>query len=155
MRRFQFLENIATADCAFLAYGKTLSEVFENSALALFETMVETKKVNPAKSYRLQAKSSNLEDLLYDFLSELVFLKDQKSMLFSKFKVRIEPQSQSLVKSESGRLPSLLNLQAEIWGEAVDPQRHRLKVDVKAVTRHLFEIKKERGKFVARVVLDI
>ena len=65
-------------------------------------------------------------------------------MVFSKFKVKIEKlQAQGY------------QLQAEIWGEKIDPQRHKLKVDVKAVTRHLFEIKKEKGKFLARVVLDI
>lgn len=144
MVKFKFLENITTADAAFLAYGKTLPELFENTALALFETMAETKKVKPAKSYRLQVTGYKFEDLLFDFLSELVFLKDEQGMVFSKFKVKIK-------KLDASRY----SLDANIWGEKINPTRHNLKVDVKAVTRHLFTIKKEEEKFLARVVLDI
>ena len=45
MKKFRFLENIATADAAFEAYGKDLNELFESAALALFETMAETKSI--------------------------------------------------------------------------------------------------------------
>ena len=144
MKAFKFLENIATADCAFLAFGKTKEELFENAALALFEVMVETKKVRSIFNFQFSIFNLNLEDLLFDFLSELVFLKDEKGMVFSKFEVKIE-------KTQA---PGY-QLQAEIWGEKIDSQRHNLKVDVKAVTRHLFKIKKEKDKFTARVVLDI
>lgn len=137
MKKFIFLENIATADAAFEAYGKTPEELFQNAALALFETMANTKTVKPLLKSHFLLPTSNLDDLLFDFLSELVFLKDEKGMLFSKFKVNVE------------------RLHASIWGEKIDPQKHNLKVDVKAVTRHLFGIKKEKDKFVARVVLDV
>lgn len=143
MKKFKFLEDIATADSAFLAYGKNPEELFENSALALFEVMAKTKEVSWARGYKLELRSSNLEDLLFDFLSELVFIKDEKGMVFSKFKVKIK------------RLFRGYKLDAEVFGEKIDPKRHNLKVDVKAVTRHLFKIKKEEDKFVAQVVLDI
>lgn len=144
MKPFKFLENIATADVAVEAFGKNLNELFENAALALFETMAETKKVSRVTSYKLQVTSSNLEDLLFDFLSELVFLKDEKATLFSRFKVKIK-------KLDAKRL----TLDAEILGEEINPEKHDLKVDVKAVTRHQFGIRKEKDRFIARVVLDI
>lgn len=144
MKKFKFLENIATADCAFEAYGKTYEQLFENAALALFEVMVDIDEVKPLHKSHFSLHTSNLDDLLFDFLSELVFLKDEKGMVFSKFKVKIK-------KLDARRL----TLDANIWGEKINPARHNLKVDVKAVTRHLFEIKKEKDKFLARAVLDI
>lgn len=144
MKKFKFLENIATADSAFEAYGKTLNKLFENAALALFETMANTKIVKPLRESHFSLHASNLDDLLFDFLSELVFVKDKRGMIFSKFKVEIKK-----LKAKSYKL------KANIWGEKIDQERHNLKIDVKAVTRHRFGIKKEKDKYVTRVVLDI
>lgn len=149
--KFRFLEDIATADAAFEAYGKTLEELFENCGLALEEVMVDTTTVNPITNYRfrrnalsraLPITNSNIEDLLFDFLSELVFLKDRDRLLFSKIKVEIK---------------KLRNweLRVELWGEVIDSSRHHLRADVKAVTKHLFKIEKEKEGYKAVVVLDI
>jgi len=40
-------------------------------------------------------------------------------------------------------------------GEAIEPQKHRLIVDVKAVTMHLFRVTKTTQGWEAVVVLDI
>ena len=45
MKKFEFLEHIADAYIA--AYGKDLAEAFENAALAMFETMTDTARVEP------------------------------------------------------------------------------------------------------------
>ena len=140
MEKFKFLEDIATADVAFEAYGKNLAELFENAGLALFETMVETKRVRPVSSLQLAIANTSVEDLLFDFLSELIFLKDSRGMVFGRFRVKI-----------SGKY----NLEGEVFGEGIDPGRHRLKVDVKAVTLHRFKIEKTKEGYKAKVVLDI
>ena len=41
--KYKFLEH--TADIMFEAYGKTLNELFENSALAIFESTANIKTV--------------------------------------------------------------------------------------------------------------
>ncbi|MBI4999720.1 archease [Candidatus Gottesmanbacteria bacterium] len=148
--KFRFLEEIATADVAFEAYGKTLDELFENCGLAVEETMVDTSTVAPAKNSKFEIRNSKLEDLLFDFLSELVFLKDRDGLLFSKIKVKLS----TYLRSDS--MPDKrLTLEAKLWGEEIDPTRHHLRADVKAVTKHLFKIEKEREGYKATVVLDI
>ena len=62
-------------------------------------------------------------------------------MLFGKFEIRIE--------EEDG-----YKLTASIWGEPVDQKKHKVRVDVKAVTYHLLEVKQVEGKWIAKVVLD-
>ena len=88
--RYRLIEGIARADIAFEAYGRPQEELFNNCAIALFEIMVDTTTVKPIKNYELGIKNQELEELLFDFLEELVFLKDAKNMLFSKFKVKIK-----------------------------------------------------------------
>jgi SHS2 domain-containing protein len=153
--RFKFLEEIATADVAFEAYGKTIEELFENCGLALMETMVDTKTMSNVPPWADQMskpklKSKNLEDLLYNFLSELVFLKDRDGLLFSKIKVKL-----STFHGGDSMPDKRLTLEAELWGERIDPRRHHLRADVKAVTKHLFKIEKEKDRYKATVVLDI
>lgn len=141
---FRFLPDIATADIAFEAYGKDISQLFENAGLALESAMVETATVKPLHSEKLKIKKEKLEELLFDFLEELVFLKDSKRLLFNRIKCDIQPAVRSW------------QLTAELRGERIDSKRHKLGVDVKAVTKHMFEIKQLPEKdWYCRVVLDV
>ena len=88
-KQYEYLEH--TADVKFLAYGKTLEEVFENAALAMFNVMVDTGEVlgevlgEVARDVFL--KSPDLESLLVDWLSELLYLFEVDEIVFSKFHV--------------------------------------------------------------------
>lgn len=139
--KFKFLEDVAIADIAYIAYGKNLSELFENAALALSDCMINPKGVKNKIKKEITLKSEKLDILLYDFLSELIFLKDTDGILFSKYKIDIDEKT--------------VSLKATCIGEQIDRKRHELRNDVKAVTMHLFEIKKQKGKYSATVVVDI
>lgn len=82
-----------------------------------------------------------MEELLFDWLAELIYLKDSKSMLFGKFEVKIE-------EKEGYRLSAF------VWGEPADQKKHKVRVDVKAVTYHLLEVKQINNMWTAKVVLD-
>jgi len=142
LERFRFLEKIAIADIAFEAYGRTLEELFESSALALFEAMVKVDTVQANQTESIQLESDKIEDLLFDWLSELVYIKDAKAMLFSSFNLKIEDKRKYY-------------LQAQAQGEKIEPGKHHLKVDVKAVTYHMLEVKRENNQWTAQVILDI
>lgn len=139
---FRFLSNIALADVAFVARGSTLPSLFESAARALTEVMVDRRTVVGRIERRLEVSSPTIDRLLYDFLTELIVLKDVDSLLFKDFSVRIEPEGARLT--------------CEMRGEEIDRERHSLRNDVKAVTMHMFGVKKVRGKgWEATVVLDI
>jgi len=140
--KYKFLEDIAIAEAAFEAYGKTEEELFENCGEALFEIMADTKKIEPKKAVEIKLSGTTLEELLFRWLSELVFLKDAKEMVFGKFEVKIKKENE-------------FKLNAMAFGESIKYPDQRLRNDVKAVTKHLFEIKKENGKFKAVIVIDI
>lgn len=141
--QYEFLEDIAIADVAFKAYGKTLEELFENAAEAVFEIMVDTSKVERKKRWEVELNSPNIDTLLYDFLSDLTALKDEEGAILGKFKVRIE-------KSNAG-----YKLKADVYGDNIDPIKYELLTDVKAVTMHMFGVKKTEEGYEATVVLDV
>ena len=137
--KYKFLDH--TADIMFEAYGNSLNILFENAALATEATMIDLKQIKQDIKRKVSLKNKNIETLLYDFLSELLYFKDAELLLFSKIKVEIKKNK-------------IYYLKAVLAGEKLN-DKHEQKVDVKAVTFHKFEIKKRAKDYVARVILDI
>jgi len=136
---YKFLEDIAIADIAFEATGKDLNELFKSAAEALVVSMCNIKKVKPNIRKDISLTKETLEELLFGFLNELVYLKDAESLLFSKFLVHVRGKS----------------LKAEIYGEKIDPKIHELDNDVKAVTLHGFKVEKTKGGWRTKIILDV
>ncbi|MAE42533.1 archease [Candidatus Woesearchaeota archaeon] len=139
---YKYIEGLTTADVAFEAKGKTLNELFESAALALFDIMAEPKKVSKKIKKTFSIEKDNLEELMYNFLDEILFFKDSESMVFNSCKVNVK-------KIEK------LKLEATLFGDKVNHKKQELKVDPKAVTMHKFEVKKEKDSYKARVIIDI
>jgi len=142
MKKYKIIEDKAFADICFEAYGKDLNELFENSAFAIFEMAVEIKTVNPNIIKKIKLTSDSIENLLYDFLSEILFFKDAEQLIFSKSKVDIKEKNK-------------ISLTAEFHGEKINPDKHPLDNDIKAITMHLFKVEKTEKGFKATVVVDI
>ena len=86
--KYRFIDH--TADVMFEAFGSSLSKVFENAALATFEVQCDLKKVDKKIKKKIKLKNENVENLLFDFLEELIYLKDAKYLVFSKFAVKVK-----------------------------------------------------------------
>lgn len=140
---YKFIEGLTTADVAFEAEGKTLNELFESAAMALFDIMANPKKVKKNIIKKFSLEGSNLEDLMFKFLDEIIFFKDADALVFSSCKV------------EAGEKEGKFMLTATLNGDRIDYKTQELKVDPKAVTMHKFEAKKSKEGYSARVVVDI
>lgn len=140
--KYRFLPH--TADTMFEAYGKSLEELFENCALATEEVMVKLETLDLEESYDIVLESDSLENLLYDFLSELIFLKDTEGLLFKKFNVTIQHKNKKY------------ELLAKCEGEIINHKKHELGDDAKAITMHEFELKQKQDRsWYAKVLIDI
>ena len=138
---YRFLPDVALADIAFEAESDSVNGLFETCALAITDIMVDPKTLRATTERRLSLTSENLDRLLYDFMTELIFMKDVDSLLFGDFEVSVSEEGTSLA--------------ALARGEQIDRVRHRLRNDVKAVTMHLFGVKHEGKSWRTTVVLDI
>ena len=143
MKKYKTLDNVAIADIAFEAYGKNLNELFENAAFAIFEESADLNKVKEKKKKTIKVEADNVEDLLYDFLSEILYLKDVHSSIFKSSKVTIT-ESKGKFK-----------LKAELAGEKIDRKKHELRNDIKAITLHMFTVKKIKQGYKAMIVVDV
>jgi SHS2 domain-containing protein len=142
---YRFVENLTVADVAFIAKGKTLEALFSSAGQAVTATMVKNLRTVRKREIRnFDLTSEALDLLLFNFLQEIVYFKDVDQLLLSRFQLRIESKD-----------PNQPHLTGQGHGERIDPARHALLVDVKAVTLHKFELVKERGGWKATVVLDI
>lgn len=141
-RRFEFLEH--TADVYIAAYGEDICEAFENAALAMFETMTDTKNVECKIKENVEVEGEDKQSLLYNWLEDLLIRFDVENMLYSKFNVL-------RIKETDGRL----KLNAEICGEQFNPEKHKQKVGIKAVTYHRMEIIEGPKSVTIKFILDI
>lgn len=141
---YRFLGDITTADVAFEAWGTTREKLFSACADALLHTMVaEPEEVERRQEITISLEHGELDLLLFDFLGELVFYKDARRLLLHADKVRISDTD------------DVFRLEALVRGEEIDSQRHKLLVDVKAVTLHRFKVVCENGAWKTTIVLDV
>lgn len=136
---YKYLEKIAIADVAFEAEGKTLKELFAECAKATFEVMVNLKSVKDIVTKEIDLEEDSVDKLLYSFLEELIYLKDVDAMVFNKFDLNVTENK----------------VTGFVYGEGINPEKHKLGQDVKAVTMHKFKVWKDKNKWKATVVLDI
>ncbi|MEM0333573.1 MAG: archease [Candidatus Aenigmatarchaeota archaeon] len=139
MKRFEFVD-ITTGDVAFIAYGSTLEELFSNAALAMFEIMVDTSKVEKIEKRYLECHGYDLESLLVNWLNDLLIFVDSENMVFSDFEVDIDENN--------------FKLKAVCYGEKINKTKHETRTAVKAATYHKIKIEKN-SVWKAQVIVDI
>ncbi len=127
MRRYESQEH--TADALVLVHGRDLSERFANAAYALFDQITDVTKVKPKGELKIALEADSREQLLVDFLQELLFVNDTEDLVFAKFDVKTDGKK----------------LEALVWGEKFDEKRHPKRSVVKGVTYHKLEFDDEKG----------
>ncbi|MGL4669110.1 MAG: archease [Methanobacteriaceae archaeon] len=128
LTKYKYFE--VTADIGFYSYGKTIPQAFENAGLAMFNVISKTSEVDNVEKRLIELKSEDYVSLLYDYLEELLFLHETEFLLFSKFNVAIE------------KISTGFKLNAELYGEIINWDKHSRKSEVKAVTFHKMAVNK-------------
>jgi SHS2 domain-containing protein len=141
---YRYLENIATADVAFQAWGDTMEDMFVAAADATVNVMVEDLNTIADREHRIiHLEADAIDMLLFQLLQELIYYKDAERLLLRVPSVHIQRQNDQF------------KLSAEAYGEELNPCKHELIVDVKAVTLHRFQVEQTESGWRAMVILDI
>lgn len=128
------------ADMGVRGIGATLEQAFEQAALALTAVVTNPAAVAPRKMIQLSCEAPDVELLLVDWLNALIFEMATRSMLFSRFEVRLKGQ----------------RLGANVWGEALDVARHHPAVEVKGATYTELKVARQAdGGWLAQCVVDV
>ncbi len=140
MKNFVYLEH--TADAEFIAYGRTVDEAFVNAALAMINLMVDPASIRPEIEKDVELSGDALDTLLYDWLSELLYIFEVDRLVFGKLEVHASGE------------PGTYHLRAKAWGESIE--RHPdIFLHIKAVTFHDLRFEKRNNIYEAQVLLDI
>jgi len=140
VERYRFLPH--TADAKFQAFGKTLEESFINAALATASLMWDWELIDKTIEHRVEVDGRDLEQLLFSFLEEIIYLLESKMFLLGGVdEIRIE-------KKNTGYI-----LVAVFKGEQYS-EKHMIFGDVKAITYNEMDIKRN-DRFMVQVVVDI
>ena len=142
------------ADVGFLARGKTLEKVFEAAALALCDCGWELARVRARKKLDITAHAATLEDLMFIWLSEILYETDAAHWVFKNFRVTSVAQS----GAGNGKKPDLgllWEIRGVARGEKFTKKRHRARTYIKAVTYHQLAVKQTNSGWQATVFLDV
>ena len=138
MKRYEQFPH--TADIGVRAYGKSLKELFENAAFAMFDILADLEGITDDLTEKFDLKAANPEELLIAWLDELLYRFYTKQIILSEFNIE-EMTDQSL--------------KATSYGRSVMANRNRLKTEIKAATYADLAIKKTADGYSVEIIFDV
>jgi SHS2 domain-containing protein len=137
IKDFEVLEH--TADVGIIAYGRNISQAFANAGKGLFYLITDLDSVIANTHRDIELTAADKEELMVDWLNDLIYLFDTDSLIFNRFDVRVTASTK---------------LKATVYGERVDKSRHRLKTGIKAATYHMLKVERD-DQYRVQVLFDI
>ncbi len=137
--KFEFEEIGHTSEVGIRVRGEDLAELFANAARATMTLIApDVDEVEPVTTREIELEAMDLEVLLVDWLSELLYLHETEHELYSQFEVRqISP---SHVRAEARGGPA---------------KGHELRKHIKAVTFNDLSIVETDSGWRGTVIFDV
>jgi len=135
---FEVFEH--TADLGLRVRSDSLDALLVDAARGLFSLIVTNlDEVKPVQERKIQIVASEPEYLLFDWLNELLYTFDVERLLLSEFTVQAHPDG----------------LSATCRGEFMQPDRHEMDHEVKAITYHGLKVQRDGNGWLAELIVDI
>jgi SHS2 domain-containing protein len=139
---FRFHEH--TADITIEAWGPELLTAFEQGAKATMEVMVDTSGVSSDEPTDIDVEGIDLQELLVEWIGEIIAMVDIESKFYSRFEI-----------NEINRADERCFLEATVWGESIDHDKHETRTEVKAMTYADLQIEETDEKTTVWFTLDL
>lgn len=134
-----------TGDLGIEVVSTTLNGLFAEAVRGFTDSLTDVARVEPEVVREVALESSGLDLLMVDWLDEALYLFETESLVVAGADVEVDRDSAS----------AAWRLRARLRGETWNPERHPLKVPIKAVTYHALALTGPEGGWRARVVFDI
>lgn len=128
------------ADVGVAAWGPNLEETFRQVGHGVFALIVDPAGVEERESRELPASGETRENLLVNWINECLYLHDIEEFLPRRIEFPIFEERRLLCR---------------LWGEPLDPTRHRVGTLIKAATYHQLTLKAIERGWEARIILDV
>lgn len=133
-----FEEISHTADVKIRARAPTPDALFTDAFQALMQVVYGTDRKDGI-TREIRIESDNIESLLCDFLSEVLFIAEVEGLVFSQAVITIEG----------------FNLTAVLCGESFDPLRHSSGTEVKGISYSGLVIGKDANGYMLDILFDV
>lgn len=138
MKVYKTIEH--TADFGMEFFGGSRDELFVSAGEGLFDAICDLDEVGCAESFDIEVDGIDIEELLINWLRELLYLHHIKGMLLRKFDIFALDD---------------YTLRAKVGGERFDKNRHCIKREIKAATYHDLKVERKDGMWMSRVIFDV
>ena len=140
---FEFRDH--TADVQVRSWGSSLEEAFSQTAYSLMATITPNLKIiTPKVEREITIEAEDKEALLFDFLSEFLYIFDVYELVFNQIYVY------SIEKFNDN-----YKLRATLKGEKFDLNKHEIGIEVKAITYSFLNIEEKHESTIIDIVFDI
>ena len=129
-----------TADIGLHVFGADPQDLFANSALAMFDIITDPQSIEAVDTLTLTVKGGDWPDLMVNWLRELLYLWSGKQLL---------------VASTRFTGISERELIAAVTVDRYDPDRHKIKTEIKAVTYHQIRVDCRVTGWQSRIIFDV
>jgi len=135
----QYLEH--TTDAFILVTAPSLTDAFTLAGQSVVDTTLDKKTIEEKEQRTLKVSGKDLRYLLFNWLEEVNYQLITEGFAIARFSLDISKNSTYELKST-------------IFGELIDLKKHHFKVEIKAPTFHMMEIK-QNGQVTMRFLLDL
>ncbi len=147
---FSFFDH--TGDIGVRLTGRTLDDLFESAAGAFADSVTDPARIEPRHAVALSLESPAVDLLLVDWVNEILYRFDVDQFLVGAVRVHVAGPDRDAGPSGGA---AAWRLHATLGGEPFDPERHTVKVLVKAITYHALEVRDGSDGWHATMVFDI
>ena len=139
-----FREIDHTGDIGIQVTAPTLPCLFERAALGTFHVLTDLDAVRTPDATSIAVDGRDREALMVRWLSELNYRHTVDNVLYASFEVA------SIDDANDG-----LTLTATARGEPIDPDRHTVYTELKAITFHGLDVHKTDDGWAVQVIFDM
>jgi SHS2 domain-containing protein len=143
MRKFEINDRFTTADIGLAVVGDSLPELFQAAAEGMFAIILgpaRPRKISATREIALRDSSG--EQLLVDWLSDLIYLFDTEGLVPYDYRITIAEE------------PDFILNGAVDFGR-YNAEQEAAQHEIKAVTYYKLRIERAGGRYRCQLVFDI
>jgi SHS2 domain-containing protein len=127
--------------------ARDLKTLFLRSAAGMNAIVIDPKTVRNEREIEIGVEEDSIEELFLSWLKEILYQIEKLGMVFSQFDIKEDNFAYSK--------PEKYRITGKLGGEKINPIRHEICMEIKAVTRHGFSLKKKGSHWESKTLFDI
>jgi len=139
MNGITIIDDKNIADVKIEIVSNSLEELFDRCLAAFNLILIDKEPKTRPKKINLKINGKNLDQIVFNFFEQLIFLKDVNHWLIKKAKIKERLKNQIVFEMEY---------------QKIDRQTV-IKGDIKALTHHQFQVKKIGKRYLVILVFDL